>query len=187
MKNTKIILIIAACVLLICGGFYFSMQSDEPSEEQLTEVQKIVTKDLENDYPKTPREVVKLYNRIVDCYYGTEISDAEIKELALQMRGLLDEELLGTNSEEEYYNSVLEDVAYYEANKMYIVEANVCDTNEVKYITDSDNGDSLAYVSASYFMKEGEDFVRTYQNFVLRKDEDGKWKILTFYVVEGEA
>ncbi len=188
MKNTKIIVIIAACVLLICGGFFFSMQEDGPSETELTEVQKLITKDLENDYPKTPREVVKLYNRIVECYYGTELKKEELKDLSLQMRKLLDEELLllEENSEENYYNSVLSEVAYYEANEMYIVEANVCASNEVEFITDKDKGDKLAEVAVSYFIKKGQnDFFKTYQDFVLREDEDGRWKILHWK--EGEA
>lgn len=187
MKKTKVILIIAVCVCLICGGFYVFMQEDAQKETELTEVQKIITKNLENDYPKTPREVVKLYNRIVESYYETEMENEELKQLSQQMRKLLDEELLLVNTEEEYYNSVLSDIAYYEANKMYIVESDVCASNEVKFITDQSNGDSLAYVNASYFIKRGEDFAKTYQEFVLRKDEKGRWKILTFYSTEGES
>lgn len=188
MKKTKIIVIILACILLICGVFFVFMQEDEQSETELTEIQKIITKDLENDYPKTPREVIKLYNRIVKCYYGTELENKELKDLCLQMRKLLDEELLllEANSEENYYNSVLTEVAYYKQNEMYIVEANVCASNEVKFITDKEKNQNLAEVAVSYFIKTGKkDFLKTYQDFVLREDEDGKWKILHWQ--EGEA
>lgn len=188
MKKIKSIVIIVLCVLLICGGFFFFMQEDEKSETELTEAQKIITKDLENDYPKTPREVVKLYNRIVKCYYGTDLENKELKDLSLQMRKLLDEELLllEANSEENYYNSVLSEVIYYKQNEMYIIEANVCASNEVKEITDKEKGQNLAEVAVSYFIKTGEkDFLKTYQDFVLREDKDGKWKILHWK--EGEA
>ena len=42
----------------------------------------------------------------------------------------------------------------------------------------------IAYVRASYFMKEGNSYSKTYQDYVLRQDEKGCWKILTFYKVE---
>ena len=185
MKKSTITIIII-CVLLICGGFYVFTQNDTQKETELTEVQKIITKDLENDYPKTPREVIKWYNRIVECYYDDDKENEGLEELSLQMQKLLDEELLLVNGGEDYYNSLLTEVAYYESNEMYIVETDVCPTNQVKLITDKEKGDNLAYVTASYFLKIGNnDFSKTYQEFILREDEEGKWKIL--YMKKGEA
>ena len=57
----------------ICGSFYVVNDKSKRAnqkEKVLTEVQRIKTKDLDKNYPQTPREVVKLYNRIVKCYYG---------------------------------------------------------------------------------------------------------------------
>lgn len=187
MKKPMIIVIIIACVLLICGRFYISMQNETQTETELTEVQKIIMKDLESDYPKTPREVVKLYNRIVEAYYEIEMEEKELRQLTTKMQGILDDELLMVNSDEEYYNSVLNEIVYYKENEMYISKSDVCASNEVKFVTDKDKGDNLAYVPASYFIKRGSDFVKTYQEFVLREDENGKWKILAFYEIEGEA
>uniref|UniRef100_UPI0040560D22 DUF6715 family protein n=1 Tax=Agathobacter sp. TaxID=2021311 RepID=UPI0040560D22 len=185
MKNMKVVLIAVACILLICGGFYFSTQNNNDREEDLTEVEKIITKDLENDYFPTPREVVKFYNRIVECYYDPDMEEAEIKKLAVQMRNLFDKELLLVNSEEDYIDTVLLDVADYRANERYIVESDVADSKEIEMITDKQKGDKLAYVPASYFIKQGDgNFVRTHQKFVLRKDEEGRWKILTMYLEE---
>ena len=182
----KYIFIIIAGVLLICGAFFFFTKDNGPKETELTEVQKIITKELETDYPKTPREVVKLYNRIVECYYSEEtdqkdISDEELKALSKQMLQLLDEEVLLANQEEEYYNFVLDEIKVFEVNDTYIVESTVCDSNDVQYVTDPNNGDKLAYVSTSYLMNSLE---KIYQKFILREDEKGKWKIL--YYMKGE-
>ena len=49
------------------------------------------------------------------------------------------------------------------------------------------DGDDCAYVKASYFIKEGYAYSRTYQMYVLRKDADGNWKILEFYQVNGDS
>ena len=58
-------------------------------------------------------------------------------------------------------------------------------SNDVEY--KEVDGDDCAYVKASYFIKEGNAYSRTYQMYVLRKDADGNWKILVFYQVNGDS
>jgi len=83
------------------------------------------------------------------------------------------------------------DIEEYEEKNKYIVSTDVCDSNDVTYIDDVKDGsnevDKLAYVNTSYFINTDGKFTNTYQQFVLRQDEDGRWKILTFYEVEGES
>ena len=101
---------------------------------------------------------------------------------------LMDDDLVLVNPRDAYYNSVVKDIAQYKDQKKQLVSTDVCDSNDVKYITDEKDGekDELAYVNASYFMNTDGKFAYTYQQFVLRQDEDGLWKILTFYQIEGE-
>lgn len=190
MKNAKFIIIGIACICLICAGFYFFSQSNQEVEKDLTEIEKVIVKDLDKSYPKTPREVVKFYNKIVKCYYGDEPTDEQLSELVDQMLSLMDEDLLLVNPRDEYYNSVVTDIAQYKEEKKSVVSTDVCDSNDVVYITDDKDGgaekDELAYVNASYFVNVDGQFGYTYQQFVLRQDENGRWKILTFYEVEGE-
>ncbi len=191
MKNVKYVIIAIACICLICGGFFLFSQGNNTKEKELTEVEKVITKDLENDYPKTPREVVKFYNRIIKCYYGEDITDAQLNKLVDQMMYLMDEDLLVVNPRDEYYNSVVADIEKYESQNKQVVSTDVCDSNDVKYVDDVKEGtteaDELAYVNASYFVNTDGKFAYSYQQFVLRKDDDGHWKILTFYEVEGES
>lgn len=42
----------------------------QASKENLTVVQRINEKNLADDYPKTPRAVIKLYNQIITSYYS---------------------------------------------------------------------------------------------------------------------
>lgn len=191
MKNAKIIIIAIACVCLICGGYFLFSQNNEIKEENLTEVEKVLVKDLKRDYPKTPREVVKFYNRIVQCYYGEKLSDKEIEDMADQMLCLLDEDLLAVNPRDQYHKSVMNDIQEYNSKNKRIVNTDVCDSNDVTYVDDvkegTDEVDKLAYVNASYFVNADGEFTNTYQQFVLRQNEDGQWKILAFYEVEGES
>lgn len=191
MKNAKYVIIAIACICVICAGFFFFTQGTQENEKNLTEVEKVIVKDLKNNYPKTPREVVKFYNRIVKCYYGSEEpTEKQLEDLVEQMLCLMDDDLLLMNPHDTYYKSVVQDIAYYKQHNKQLVSTDVCDSNEVKYVTDDKDGegesDKLAYVNASYFMNEDGKFGYSYQQFVLREDENGCWKILTFYQIQGE-
>ena len=106
MKNLKYVIIGIACICLICVGFYFFSQEHATTEKDLTEVEKVMVRKLDENYPKTPREVVKFYNRIISCYYGEELTEEQLNKLVDQMMCLLDEDLLIVNPRDEYYNSM---------------------------------------------------------------------------------
>lgn len=191
MKNAKYVIIAIACISVICASFFFFMQGNQEDEKNLTEIEKLIVRDLEKNYPKSPREVVKLYNRIVKCYYGSQTpTEKELRDLTDQMLCIMDDDLLLVNPRDEYFASVVGDINQYKRDKKQLVSTDVCSTNDVKYITDDKNGeeekDNLAYVSASYFVNTDGKFSYTYQEFVLREDADGRWKILTYYPIQGE-
>lgn len=186
-KPIRFIVAIAAVLLIVGGYYYLTVYKNANSEEnvELTEVQKVITKDLETNYPATPREVVKLYNRIQECFYNETYTDDELYGLGDQARMLFDEELLGNNPRDDYFDSLKADIASYRAKSKTIMSSDVCNSNDVHYQTI--DGDECAYVSASYFMEEGKSYNRTYEMYVLRKDKDGNWKILVFYQIEGDS
>lgn len=187
-KNIRVIIFAVICIVLIVGVFWWVNRSREASVEdtvELTEVQKLITKDLDKSYPETPREVIKTYNRIITCFYGEEYTEEELRELGNQARKLFDSELLENNPEDAYFEALEADIAEYKEKSKTIASASVCDSNDVKF--QKVDGDECAYVTASYFINENKKYSRTYQTYVLRKDEDGKWKILVFYQTEGES
>lgn len=177
------------CVVLVCGAFYLvkvrSQDSLANGQDNLTEVQRIITKNLTENYPATPREVVKLYNRIITAYYKEDYTEEELEQMVDQELMLFDEELLEVNPKDTYLVLLQADIADYAERSRYIANARVCDASEVQYVSDGD--DSLAYVTASYFVREKNEYTRTYQQYVLRKDGDGNWKILGFYQIEGAS
>lgn len=185
MKKAGVIIAALLCIALVCGGFFLvKVRSDraQANDRELTEVEKLITKDLEKNYPATPREVVKLYNRIITCFYKEKISKDDLSELADQVLVLFDKQLRDNNPKAQYLSYLQADIANYAARSRYIAQSNVCDSSDILFI--QDGADELAYVTASYFVKEGNSFTRTYQQYVLRKDGDGRWKILAFYQIE---
>lgn len=75
----------------IVRGILFHENSDgsQASKENLTVVQRINEKNLTDDYPKTPRAVIKLYNQIITSYYSGNYTDDEFDKLIDQARMLL--------------------------------------------------------------------------------------------------
>ena len=177
------------CIVVVVGGFYLvKVRSDNDlskDKTELTEVQRIITKDLKNNYPATPREVVKLYNRIITAYYKEDYTDDELSRMADQVLALFDAELLEANPKDSYLSRLKADIANYDKRSRYIADARVCDSGDVQYVQDGD--DQLAFVTASYFVREENEYSRTYQQYVLRKDGDGDWKILVFYQIKGDS
>lgn len=187
-KAIRIGLSVIICAGLVVGYYYYlSHRNDTNTTEdatKVTEVDKILQKDFDEQYPTSPREVVKWYNRIITAYYGEEYTDEQLEGMADQARKLLDDELLQYNPKDTYLENLKKDIDNYKTLNKKIVQSSVSDSNDITYATVK--GESCAYVNAYYFSKEGSNYSRTYQEFVLRKDSKGKWKILTFRLTEGE-
>ena len=186
MKRIRVIIIGIVCISLVVGYYYFLSNKGSGDETEVSEVQKVILKDIGGKaYRATPREVVKFYNRIQCCYYNEEYTEDEFKKLADQARILMDEELADNNPAEQYYLQVKNVVDDFREKKKTINNASVCDSNQVKYSTIG--GFECAYVTSSYFVREKDGFSKSNQNFVLRKDEENRWKILAFELAEGEV
>ena len=180
---------IIVCAAIVLGYYYYlSRKNDKQSSEQsdeMSEVDKIVSRDFAGNYPSSPREVVKWYNRIITAYYREKYSDEELEKMAGQAQMLMDEELLKYNDKNTYLTSLKADIENYKNRKREIVQSRVCDSNDIRY--DTVKGFSCAYVNTYYFVKEGSSYTRSYQEFVLRKDKEGNWKILTFRLTQGDT
>lgn len=187
-KAFRIGISIVICVGLVCGYYYYlshkNAKSAEDVQDKTTEVEKIIERDFDKKYPKTPREVVKWYNRIITAFYGEEYTDEELEKMADQARSLMDDELLSYNPRDTYLKSLKADIEDYKTRDKIIVQSSVSDSNDITYATV--DGEYCAYVDAYYFSREASDYSRTYEEFVLRRDDEGHWKILSFRLTEGD-
>ena len=182
MTRNRIIAIFITIAIALIGVFVFLTFRPVKSvtdTSEISEIEKLIVKNIENDYPATPREVVKLYNRYLQAIYDADTTDDQIRQLLEKQRGLYDTELLGVNPFETNYAGILEEVADYRKNERIIVNSTVSGADEVIY--KRLEGKNYALIDASYFMRtSGGNFSKTYETYMLRKDEDGKWRILGF-------
>lgn len=186
-RRIGIVFLALLCTILVCGSYYLlkSKVRVHPDEAgDLTKIEKLVARNLDTDYPATPREVVKFYNKIILSFYGQNYTEEQFEGLLTQAQGLMDEQLLANNPLDTYRTAVADEIKDYEKRDREIRQSSVCDSDDVLYKTDPDKGDELAYVTATYFVKEKKEFTRTYQMYVLRKDDSEKWKILTYYQIK---
>lgn len=182
-KTVATIVVMFAIVLAVAIGFWRIMESkqekarqEEFTESDVKEVNDILKKDFSANYPGTPREVLKVYSRILTCEYNMNLSDEDLKALAEKMRELFDEELLKANPLDQQLEDLKKDVEEYQKAKRSI-SSYVIDKDS-SMVTKKIKGKECLEATISYLLHEGKGYTKTYERFLLRKDENGKWKIL---------
>ncbi len=176
-------LVIAMAILSLY--FYWSYRIkplEETAVEEMTEVQKLLNKDLELYYPETPREVTKLFGSMMKSLYD-KISDEEVEALALKVRELYDEEFITANPQETYLKNLYSDIASWkEENRRISAFHLVSEDQEQQKQLD---GVEYAITYLSFTIQENRKFTETWR-VILRQDENKKWKVLGWRVVPEE-
>ena len=91
-KLVTITLIIVLCVLIYYryANKDSSRDINKVENDSLSEVERVLTKNLDEYYPKTPLEVVKFFTRIQKCYYNEDNTDEIVNEyFTKQMQKLI--------------------------------------------------------------------------------------------------
>lgn len=174
---TTIVTIIAAIGIVYV---YFNLTKAPQTEDNIvpdTELGKILSRDLETNYPETPREVLKFYGRITSCFYKEELKDDEIEQLAKKLRELFDNELLENNPEEEYIKSLKKDVEEFRSINKRIRSYKVDSANSIEYSKDGKYATCMMLFLTQEEEKQ-KSYHKVYEKFILRQDADENWKIL---------
>lgn len=181
---TWIIMIVLAIVIVV-GYFWLSSKKHEDNYEvsaAQTEADKIIEKNLDDTYPATPREVVKMYCRILKCYYEDELTADTVQKLALQTRKLFDEELLQQNPEDVYILNLQGEIRDYKENERSITNYQIeSASNSVTWQYEERD---YARVIVGFTQKEKKKYIKVYEQFILRKDPNGKWRILGWQLTD---
>lgn len=185
-KKWKTVIIVAIMVALVVG-YYFYLSNKTKTEEEtvVTQVQEVLLRNMENNYPPTPKEVVKYYSEIMKCLYNETYTDEQLEEMLDKMMKLYDEELLEKNPRENLLTGLKEAIADYSENNYTIVSYTPSNSTDVE--TSVIDGQECAKLYCTYTIKSGTNYTSSRLIYELRKDADGHWKILGFKNDIGEA
>ena len=166
MKNSKVAktIIIVAALAAIILVYYYSLSHRAKRQEveeaiAATVVQSILMRDLEHNYPPTPKEVVKYYAEITECFYNETYSDEELVQL------------------------LRDDIAELKGEQLTVASYEVSSSTDVEYFEQGEYSCARLYCTF-YLKKQGGGRVPSQERFVLRQDGDGHWKILGWELVE---
>lgn len=180
-KYTRTVVVIV--ILAVLGVTYYYYLSNRTPKLDATdksivneELAALTTRNIEENYPESVKEVVNLYMRITKLYYTSSLSDEQIATLAKQGRLLYDPELKSKQTDEEYLEALKQDISDYKAVKRYISDFKLEGSSNVKYTTL--DGKKYASILALYYIREGSELKYSYTKFTLRQDEAGHWKLL---------
>lgn len=185
-KGTIILLLLV--FMLIAYYFYLSNRSDRTVKEEdsveITQVQDILLRDLSRDYPATPKEVLRYYSEITKCFYNEDYTDEELKKLAEQAEALYDEALVAQKTKEQYLQDLEKDISDFKSQGIVVSTYKVSNSTDVNYF--SRDGREYAGLYCTYTLRIGTKLQTTPEVFILRRDDEGHWKILGWDLAEDE-
>lgn len=182
MKKYSKTIIVVTLIAILCVGYFFYLSRREPTLDSTQKavtnqvLSSLVTMDIDNNYPESPKEVVKLYAKIATAYYKSELTDEQIEQLGSQARKLFDSELKGTQTDSEFYKALKQDIEEYSSKGRYISDVNIEDSAMVNYKTFQ--GKKYASMYVTFSLRENDKLTLSKTKFTLRQDSDGRWKIL---------
>lgn len=169
--------------LIVVGGmavYYQYMKKQQLQtavQTPATETEKLIAKDLEMGYPETPTEVMKLWGRINQCMYNSNLKDEDFTALLKQLRLMYSSELLEQNKESAHSARLKEEIGEFRKDKGNIVSYSAETGTAVQYKTVDKK--ECAYIRISYFINRKNKYSKNFEDFVLVR-EDGKWKVQGF-------
>lgn len=191
--NRKYIKTIIAVVIMValCVGYFFYLSNKTPSTDATDkavndkEVAALTTRDIVNNYPESPKEVIKLYSRITKAYYKSKLSDEQIEALGKQARLLFDDELKNKQTEEQFLTALKADIEDYNKIGRYVSDYKIEDSEEVQYKTFQER--KYASLRVNYMIRDGGELRTSLTKYTLRQDGEGRWKILYWELVSSET
>lgn len=182
LKSVLVITLMASVILACYIKLTSSTSNSEEPVVDTSEVGQILAKDMDLNYPANPHDVVLFYSRVIKAFYDGKYSDDQLNGLAQHARAMFDSELLSYNDYDEYMERLKQEIESYKQEKKKIVEYTIQRASDIEMLTD--NGTQYAKVKAVYYTAL-EDGTRSkvYEEYTLRQDDEGQWKILFWKVI----
>ena len=185
-KTIKLIIIGCILAALLVGFYYYLSHktSRENSEDvgTITKTQQVLLRNLDANYPPTPKEVVKYYCDITQCFYNETNTEEEIRELAMQIQKLYDDDLIANQTQDGYMQNLITDIISMNQQGVVVSSYSTSASTDVEEFTE--DGYQWARLYCNFVLRQETTLINTNEQFLLRKDENGHWKIYGWQLVE---
>ena len=176
-STTRMMLFFLVVIVGAVGYFaYLSGRSRDVSKEAaMTAAQLVLSRDLENNYPPTVKEVMKYYVDIQKCLYAEECAEEEAEQLGMKARALYDDELLAANDVTGHLLQLKAEITSFQEDSRKITAASVASSANVDTFTE--DGFEFARIHCTYTVLADGQSNLVDMVYLLRRDENRRWKI----------
>ncbi len=178
--------IVILMMMVVMVGYYYYLSNKEKAKEEneivVTVAQELIARDLTNNYPPSPKEVIRYYSDITQCFYNEEYSDEELEQLAIQTRMLYDDELVVNNDWDKYMIELRGDITEFKQSSIKITSYSISASTDVDYF--EDNGFEFARLRCTYYLTNGSSGQTVEEVYLLRRDENEHWRIYGWDLAE---
>lgn len=175
LKGTILIAALAIMILFYYGHLTKKNTSEENNPGTSSVVTNVLLRNLDTNYPSSPKEVVKYFSEVTKCFYIDGITDEDIVKLADKMLKIYDEELASAKEYDWYIGDLKKEIATNKSNGYKVSSYEISASTDVEYFTE--DGHDCARLWCTYNVKNGKELVKLNEVFILRKDDNSHWRI----------
>ena len=179
----SVVLVVLGALVILGIYLIFNRNKNAAKEEDyvLTAVDEITTTDLSKSYPADARMIVSFYAKIMQTLYKETYTEEQEDKMISVLAGIMDDELLANQS--DFNKSVKNEVQERKAGD-YSISTYVVQTKEPEVV--KIDGSKMCNVDCLFTLRKGTTHTATYYQYVMRQDDEGKWKILGWTIKEDE-
>ena len=164
-------------IAIVLISYYLIVNREaKPAEEvKATKVQEVLLRDLEHDYPPTPKEVIVYFSELQKSLLNDTYTEEEKVALFQKIKELFDQELKDNMTEQDYLLGMETELLQKKADNITMSSFKTSISTDVVYFNES--GFECAGLYGFYTLRSGTGYYTTKQVFILRKDSNSHWKI----------
>jgi len=178
----KKIIVSFVLIIVVVIGFYYYLsnikESGSANEVQVkaSKVTELLSRNLDARYPPTPKEVVRFFAEITQVLHNEDYTKKDFEAMGELLYRLYDEELAENNPWELYLDNLRYDIDSYRVKNYTVSSFLVSSSTDVVYF--QEDGLEYARLHCLFTLRRGTDIYSLDHQFLLRRGENGRWKIL---------
>lgn len=178
MLKSVIVLVLLALIMVVVYYRIANREKEKVVEDNapVSAVQEILLRNMDKNYPPSPKEVVKYYSDLTRVLYNENCTDEEIEQLAQRALQIYDDDLAANQEWNRYLTDLKSEIATKKSQQYAIMSYTISSSTDVNYFTKDQY--ECASLYCTYNIRNGAVPGSVEELFILRKDDAGHWKIL---------